>query len=349
MPLERPTLTDLIAQTQADALSRAQLDDPLRRADAMVYARVLAGLIHGIYGYAEFISRQVIPDTAEAEFLDRWARIWLRTPRKPAAAATGSVSFTVQAGAVVPVGTVLQALDGQQYETTADAAGTVPTYSAPVRALIAGAAGNRTTGQSMSLVSPVPGVQPTAVAGELSGGADVELDDALRARLLERISQPPQGGAIADYRAWALEVPGVTRVWVYPAEQGAGTVVVRFVRDADASPIPDAGEVAALQSYLDERRPVTANVIVVAPIAVPLNFTISGLVPDTPAVRAAVQAELADLVRREAAPGAPLLLSRIRAAISSADGELDHNLVLPAADVTVTPGQLLTMGVVTWT
>ncbi len=347
MPLERPTLTQLIAQTQADALARAQIDDPLRRADVMVYARVLAGLIHGIYGLAEWIARQVIPDTAEAEYLGRWASVW-GVARKPAARATGTVQFTVQAGAVIPTGTVLQALDGQQYETTGAATGSVPTSTATVEAVTTGAIGNRTAGQTLTLVSPVAGVQATALASELSGGSDVESDDLLRARLLARISMPPQGGSASDYLAWALAVPGVTRAWVSASELGPGTVVVRFVRDADVSLIPDAGEVAAVQAYIDQRRPVTAAVTVLAPTSAPLNFTVSGLVPDTPALRAAVEAELADLVRREASPGGTLLLSRIRAAISATAGEADHTLVSPSANVVAGAGAITTMGTVTW-
>ena len=347
MPIDRPTLTELIAQTQADALARAQLDDPLRRADALVYSRVLAGLIHGIYGLIDWISKQVIPDTAEKEYLRRWATFWGVAP-KAADFASGTATFTVQAGASIPAGTLVRSLDDQQYETTADAVGVVPTYTAPLRAKVAGAAGNRTAGQTVTLVSPVGGVQTSAIAGALSGGADPEQDDALRARLLARISMPPQGGSRNDYKTWALEVPGVTRAWVSPNELGAGTVVVRFVRDADASLIPDAGEVATVQAYIDERRPITANPTAMAPTEAPLNFTITGLVPDTPTQRAAVEAELADLVRREAEPGGTLLLSRIRAAISSTAGETDYSLLAPVANVVAATGAITTMGVVTW-
>ena len=73
-------------------------------------------------------------------------------------------------------------------------------------------------------------------AGGLAAGSDAETDESLRARVLRRIQKPPQGGAGYDYVAWALEVPGVTRAWVYPAEMGLGTVTVRFVRDLEQVP-----------------------------------------------------------------------------------------------------------------
>lgn len=343
----RPSLSEITQRLRNDVLSRLAADDVLRRADAEVYARVLSGAAHGLYGYIEWLSQQLIYDTAEVEYLERWCSIW-GVSRKPAAVATGSVSFAVQAGAVIPAGTLLQALDGVQYETTADATVSAPTATAPVAAVVPAAAGNRTTGQALSLVSPVLGVQPTATAGALTGGADIEADADLRARLLSRIRQPPHGGAAYDYPAWALEVPGVTRAWVYAQELGLGTVTVRFVRDNDASLIPDAAEVLAVQEYIDARRPVTAQVTVVAPVAVPLAFQISGLVPTTAAVRAAVEAELADLLLRESVPGGTILLSHIRAAISAAAGEDDYVLVSPVANVTNTTGNMSTMGTVTW-
>lgn len=342
----RPTLAELVTRTRADLVSRLSADDILRRADADVYARVLAGLAHGLYGYVDWLANQIIYDTAEAEFLARWASIWGVT-RKPAAVATGSVTFTVATGAVIPSGTLLQALDGVQYQTTADATVTAPTASAPVTALVAAAAGNRSTGQILTLVSPVVGVQSSATAGALVGGADLESDDDLRSRLIDRIQNPPHGGDAHDYVTWALEVPGVTRAWCFPLELGEGTVTVRFVRDDDASLIPDAGEVAAVQAYIDALRPVTAAVTVVAPTAVPLAFSIA-VAPNTAAVKAAVQAELSDLIARESKPGGTIYLSHIRAAISAAVGEDNYTMSAPSADVTNTAGNMTTLGTITW-
>ena len=64
----------------------------------------------------------------------------------------------------------------------------------------------------------------------MTGGVEAENDDDLRARILQRIQNPPMGGAQADYVTWALAVPGVTRAWAAP-EQGIGTITVRFLMD----------------------------------------------------------------------------------------------------------------------
>ena len=104
---------------------------------------------------------------------------------------------------------------------------------------------------------------------------------------------------------------------------------------------------AAVQDYIDERRPVTAQVTVLAPVAVPLALTIA-LTPDTTAVRAAVTAELQDLLRRDAKPGGTILISRIREAISVSAGEQNHVLTVPSVDVTHAAGEMPTLGTITW-
>lgn len=346
----RPTLAELINRTLADTTSRLSADELLRRADAEVLARVLAGASHGLYGYIDWLSRQILPDSSENEWLERHASLWLSEGRKPAAAATGAVSFTGSSGSVVPAGTVLTTAAGIQVVTTADVTLAGGAGTAAAASVIAAAAGNLGAGTPLSLVSPVAGVQSaaTVASGGLTGGADIEDDEALRGRVIARIRQPPQGGCAYDYEAWTLQIEGVTRAWVYAQELGLGTVIVRFVRDDDASLIPDAGEVAAVQAHIDALRPVTAQVTVVAPVAVPLDLTITGLVPDTAAVRAAIEAEVTDLLRREAVPGGTILISRLREAISIAAGEADHELTSPVANVAHAAGELAVLGTITW-
>jgi uncharacterized phage protein gp47/JayE len=347
MAFSRPALPDLIARAVNDMLARLPGSDAtLRRSNLNVLARMHAGVTHGLYGFIDWASRQIIYDTAEIEYLERWSTIW-GVQRLPAAFATGLVTLTGSNGAVIPAGTELQRADGVLYVTDADATITLGSATVPVMAGAAGADGNADSGAGLILTTPVAAVDSAAITGALSGGADAETPAALLSRLLRRIQQPPHGGAKHDYEAWALQVPGVTRVWVSPGELGAGTVVVRFVRDYDDSMIPDAGEVATVQAYIDVRRPVTAQVTVAAPAAVPLDFTIA-VTPNTQAVKDAVEAELADLISREAVPGGTLYLSHIQATISGAAGETNYTLTAPSADVVSAAGQITTMGAITW-
>lgn len=349
MPFQRPTLNEIIERTFSDLTSRLSLKGALlRRSVVGVLARVLAGASHMLHGHLDWIAKQAIPDTAD-EWLPRWASIW-GISRKAAEFSEGEVTFsgTVN-GTAIPAGTVLRRSDDIEYQTTADATLSAGAATAPVQAVTAGSVGNADSGAVLTIVNPIANVNSdaTVAAGGITNGTDVESDDSLRARMLARIQQPPHGGADFDYEAWALEVPGVTRVWVYPLHLGPGTVGITFVRDGDDPIIPDETEVEAVQEYIDERRPVTADAVVFAPVAEELDFEIS-ITPATEAVKAAIQAELADLIEREAEPGGTLYLSRINEAISIAAGEFDHTLVSPTADVVYETGHLATMGEITW-
>lgn len=351
MPFARPTLQQLVDRAAADIQAHLPgADARLRRTALGVIARMHAGGLHGQYGYLDWVARQVIFDTAEAEILDRWASIW-GVSRLAASSAQGSVTFTGTNGEDIPAGTVLVRSDGAEYETDALVTIAAGTATATVTAIVPGAAGNADAGVQVAIETPIPGVDSSATvaAGGLGAGTDTEGDESLRARFLARIQESPHGGAEHDYVAWAKEVAGVTRAWVFPGELGAGTVSVRFVRDNDeGSIIPSAPEVQEVQDYIDERRPATAAVTVVAPIAVPLDFTFTLLEPSTQAVRDAITAELVDLLARDAEPGGTILLSHIREAISIADGEENYTLSSPAADVPHATGELATLGIVTF-
>lgn len=349
MPLSRPSLADLVQRVAADIASRLPgADALLRRSNLGVLGKVLAGVAHGLYGFLAYIARQVIIDTADADYLERWAVIW-GLVRHAAVAAGGTVTFTGVNGTAIPAGTVLQRSDGTQFTTNAPGVIASGSAAIAVTASDPGTDGETAAGSVLVMSAPIAGVasSATVAAGGLSGGSDVESDAALRARLLLRIRRPPQGGSRSDYENWTLEVPGVTRVWVRPLYLGLGTVGILFVRDDDPSIIPDVGEVATVAAYLEERRPVTAELYVLAPTPVALAFTIE-LTPDTADVRAAVIAELTDVLRREAEPGGTILRSHLTEAISLAAGEVDHVLTVPAADVEHDATEMAVMGVVTW-
>lgn len=350
MAFERPTLATLVDQSQADFLSRLTLTGAvLRRAVVHVFARVIAGAVHMLYGLLEFLSRQVFPDSAEAQYLVRLADLY-GLSRKAADYGHGTVTFTGTDDSVIDEGVVLVRGDGNRYEVDAEVTIASGTATADVTALTAGAAPTLTVGEPLALESPITGVSSSATAASsTTDGSDEESDEELRGRLAERMAFAPQGGAAADYPAWAKQVDGVTRAWEYPRELGPGTVTVRFVRDNDSgSIIPSAGEVTEVQDYIDELRPVTADLTVVAPVADTQDFTIS-ITPDTIAIRAAVEAELEDMLRRTVEPGGTMLLSAVELAVGNAEGVTDFTVDSPVADTNYSAGHLPIMGAVTWT
>lgn len=355
MPYDRPTLMELDEALRADIVSRLPGTDPLlRRSYIGALARGMAGGLHELYGFQQWIADQAFPDTAEGPELARWATIWGLT-RVPAAKATGAILVEGTAGTVVPAGTLFRsgAETPQDYET--DAEFTIPaggSGNTNVTAFEAGAAGNLHVMAVLNLVNPIAGLGSQAnVSTALTGGADVETDASLRGRVLARIQDPPRGGTSEDYVFWSLSAHAdVTRAWARPLAGGLGTVTVYFMTDdATTDGIPNAATVTAVNAYIAARRPVTAAVTVAGPTAAPLNFTINNIMPDQMAVRDAVEAELRDLIRRQAEPGGTLLVSHIREAISTAAGETDHELTSPTANVVATATQITTYGMTTFT
>lgn len=344
----RPTLTELIARIQADITAKLpQSDSRLRRNVLNVLARVFAGVMFGLYGLLFSLSK-FLPDEAEGEMLLRWGAI-MGKARIAATTASGTITLSGINGSVVPAGTILARSDGARYATSASATITGGGAVVAVAAQAAGNAGNMVAGQTLAFVSPVGGVTATAVVAVagIAGGADEESEERHRARILERMREQPAGGKATDYVAWAKEVAGVTRAWPYENWAGLGTVKLLFVMDERVDIIPEAGDVANVAAYVGARRPLGAQVTVAAPTAQPLDFTIA-LTPDTAEGRAAVAAELADLIAREAEPAGTLLISHMREAISTAAGESDHVLSAPAGNVTASADAIFTMGTITW-
>jgi uncharacterized phage protein gp47/JayE len=351
MPFARPTFNEILNRVQADINGRLPgADARLRRSVLNVIAYMLSGVAHGLYGFLQFISLQVFPDSAELEYLRRWGRIW-EIPQKPAKKASGKIIVTGNNDAAIPLGRVLQRSDGQSFITTSEGLIREGKATVPVESETAGDKGNTTSRSLLNFVSPPSGIQATATVTDagLNGGAGVESDPDYLARLLARIQCPLHGGSAADYIAWGLEVPGVTRAWLYPLESGISRVTLRFMMDnsyADGIPLPP--DVDHVQAYIEERRPVTAKIQVIAPIAEPVHFEIQLTSNDTPQTRTAVEAELRDLILRDGQPGGTLYLSRINAAISSASGQFDHILFQPTENVRHTLGHIPILGEIAW-
>lgn len=348
MSFARPNLSELIERARGDLESRLPgADARLRHSVLDVLARTHGGTAAGLYGYLDWLAAQLMPDTAEAEHLARWASIW-GIRRKAAIAATATVQATGVDGSVIAAGTQMQRVDGAAYRTVAAATIAAGTADLAVEAAATGPGGDLTVGAKLNLSSAIIGVNAAVTVTEAGeAGFTEESDDDLLARLLSRIRTPPQGGAKSDYVAWALAQPGVTRAWAYPGWMGAGTVGVAFVMDGRDDILPLEADVAAVQAAIEELRPVTAELIVFAPAAQPIDVVIR-VAPDTPEIRASIEAELADMFTRDAEPGGTIHVSRLREAISLSPGEHNHQLDLPDRDQTVAAGTIPMLGEVTF-
>ncbi len=352
MPFIRPTHAELAARNQADleaALPAAAAR--LRHTAEGVLVRLQAMGEAELYGYVDWVAAQAFADTAEAAGLALHAATW-GLARVGATPAEGSVTFTGADGTVVPAGTELRRADGVQVSTDAQSTVAGGTATAAVTATEAGAAGDTAAGTVLALTAPIAGldaaatVAPDGSGGGLTGGADAEDDERLRARLLDRIRQPPHGGAAHDYVAWALAVPGVSHAWVRPLWMGAGSVGVLLLEDGE---IPGQALLDTVAAAIDPVRPVTAEVYVVAPVPAPVDLTIELGAADTPAMRQAVEAALVATFARIAAPGASIKLAELANAVNLTIGEVHYALAdLGVQEIAHAPAELPQLGAITW-
>jgi uncharacterized phage protein gp47/JayE len=343
------------------------LDGLLRNAVLRVLAWVMAGLSYSIYGYVDWIAHEAVPFTATDEYLEAWAAL-VGIYRKDATAASGSAQFNGQPGTVLPSGAMLQRQDGTPYVTTAD--GTIDTTGnmvVPIIASITGSITDSDINTPISIINPVPGINSGGfMPTPASGGADQEIDDELRTRMLIRYREPPQGGAQSDYLDWALEVPGVTRAWIDPNGAGAGTVVVYTmfddVRSADGGfpqgndgvATEDAargtvatGDQLLVAEHLYPLQPVTALVWSVAPDAYAINVHLDFLMPDTVDIRSAITAALDDVFLEVGTVGGIIYPSQLYDAINGTPGVEVFVIGSPQEAVQAPAGALPIMGTLT--
>ncbi|BBQ24643.1 baseplate J/gp47 family protein [Aeromonas sp. WP2-W18-CRE-05] len=344
----RPTLREIIQRVRADVT--AELDDPLRRSDAEVYARAYAGAVHGVNGHIEYLERNLLPDLCDEQWLLRHAGM-KKCPRKEAQPAAGwlrisgvSDGITVSAGAVA----VYQGSTPIQYVATEAATSSGGVLRLPITCSETGYHTNLDDGEGMILSEPVAGLSSSGVADSVQGGTDLESVDDWRARVIDRWFFTPQGGADTDYQVWAEEVPGVTRAWCYRHWMGTGTVGVFLVDDNSEALVPSAAIVAAARQHIEPKAPVAAAELYLLGINIKRVAHRIKVTPDTPEVRAAVTAAMREFYRREGGPEQTIAPSRLSEAISAANGEYKHQLLAPAAEFTTAKGEIVALGTTTW-
>jgi uncharacterized phage protein gp47/JayE len=319
-----------------------------------IMSDAMAALGNLAYLYLDWLAKQLMPDTAEKIWLDRFGVIWLTNAdgskgRKAATFAEGVVLFegTFTTNVIIPIGTVLTSISRLQYQTTTEAIidqGGKGTSNATC--LTAGVAGNLPDGEAFSLTG-YPGVLATC-QGDMGGGVDQETDDQLRERVLFRIQNPPMGGDLSDYVVWALEVPGVTRAWA-ASEMGIGTITVRFLMDdlyPDNHGLPTDADITEVSAYINSKRPVTVkDCFVTAPILFFYDITIVSLTTDTPTVRGAIETSIDTMELAMSKPGQTMYRSWVDEAVSQALGEISHELVFQS-QIMPAPGYMPVIGTI---
>lgn len=351
MPWQRDSLETVVERVKNDIEVTTGFDAHSQGSVYTHLAHVFGAVCHGMYGMIEYYGRQIADDDKDDDILIAEASSY-GIYRIPAAYATGTITITGTIGATITAGAQFKTSDGQYYEVVADHTLAAVSGTVDVVASAAGVDGNQSEGAALQLLSAVAGISnsATVAGGGITGGANIELMSRLRMRLRERKHNPPQGGCDFDYIRWAKAAHAdVTRAWVYAHENGIGSVTVRFVTENLASPIPTLAHVTAVSDYINQVdvRPAGMRALSIeAPTAVPLDLVFTSLTPLNEQVKAAIENEIADWLRRKARPGVTLVLRQLEQIIRAAGADsFDIGLT---ADIPHNIDEFPTLGVTTW-
>lgn len=314
-------------------------------------ARAHATGLYGTHMHLAWNVQQLMPDTAEAEYLIRHSSIW-GVFRRPATKAVGLALFTGTPGTAIPAGLDMRLPGGGLALTAAggviDGAGEV---TIALEAAEGGGLGNTAGGATLPIVTIQAGLDPQAAvldADGMAGGAEEETDEALLARVLVEIREPGHGGARHDYRVWIQNAFAVAKIETVPLWVGPGSVGVVVAMGTAVAPVaPIPAELDAMAAHLDPLRPVTAEVYVVPVVLLPVPLQLA-VEPNTLPNRAALEGAAAAHFAAEAGIGKRFPRSRLSEALSAASGEYAHYIALPPADVVPARDQLPILGAVTW-
>lgn len=328
MPYIVPTFEQTRAKLLRDLKNLRPDVDVGPDSDWYIRATSIASCAEGLYAHQGWIVKQIFPDSADTEYLELHAAL-KGLNRKPAVAASGTVTLTGEAGREAPPGLEAKAADGRMFLTTAAAViGETGTAAVTAAAAVAGVAGNTIAGTTLTLSTAPLGIDSRATVLSMRGGVERETDTELLARLLEIIRRPPAGGNKYDFRRWAMEVPGVTNAFVYPLRRGLGTIDVAVI---SGNGLPSEDILQAVRDHIEDVRPVAGkSSVIFAPterfVAHSIKVALKGL------TLAEAEVSIEDVLQGQfdaLSPGETWIRSQAEALVSNIAGVTDRQILLP--------------------
>jgi uncharacterized phage protein gp47/JayE len=227
-----------------------------------LWLRTLAAAVTDNHAHIDADQNDLMPDTLYGPMQDRWGAI-KKIPRNGATPARKSKALRISGTptTTVPVGLQLAHTSGLLFQVTnADVVGPQDYVDVDVEALSTGSATRLSKDEHLTVQNTPTGLAEDAVLVlDLDeGGEDQEDNGSYQGRILDSFQHPALGGASGDYATWAKQVTDVAQAYEYPRRAGVGTVDLAFLhagRGGDR--IPTAPEVAAVQAYVDTKRPVS--------------------------------------------------------------------------------------------
>lgn len=281
----------------------------------------------------------IFPEWSYGEFLDAHAKT-RGMARKAATAAAGYITISGTQGTEIPVGSIFStaSLNNDDpsitYETTE--AATIPvlgSVSVHIKCTEAGAVGNTGANTVVFMGSRIVGVTGATNPDPITGGTDEEDDASLIARIMEYDATQGESyvGNVADYRRWAMSVPGVGNVTIIPANDDTGLVTI-IVIDSNGDPATE-DLCTAVYNYimspddpLQRLAPINAYLSVEAPTLMEIGIKATVELTEGASIDGVKDAFLEQLINYlpEATTEEEIKITRIGACLSATEGVNDY-------------------------
>ena len=306
----------------------------------------------------EFILPRVIdlifPETSYGSFVDNHAK-GRNLTRRAATPATSTLTITGEPKTVIPEGSLFSTAEVNDKPSvdyaTAEAV-TIPdagSVSVAVECTTTGTIGNTMANTVVLVSSRLKGITSVTNVEPLTGGTERETDASFIERIVEYDKSQGESyiGSVADYKRWAMRVPGVGSATVIPAQDTSGLVTI-IILGSNGDPAtqdlcndvynhimrPDApGErLAPINATIKVEAPATMNLCIKATVVLGENATLES-------VKAAYADKLA-LYLPVALDEGEIKYSRVAAALAATEGADDYTDV----QIGVRVGETVTYG-----
>ena len=318
------------------------------------------------------VLKSLSPVTCEESYLLDYHADGRGLVRRESVNATGYVTVTAKAGLVIPLGYGFSTEADDEgntidfvttEEVTVDSLGNA---KIPIEAAEGGSASNvgvnaivlHTGDETGELLDEIISVTNEEA---VTGGLDEEDDDTLRERIVEydRSHDISYVGNVADYKRWALSVPGVGAVTVIPAKDDSGIIKIILM---DQNGVPASKQIQdAVYDYImrpdsesDRLAPPNAVLEITAPETVVVNISAVVYLREAEIgdvqndLKAALQSYLLNVSSNDSA----VRISAINSILGAVSGIYDYDSVQingVSKNVDLESGQMPVLGTVTIT
>jgi len=313
---------------------------------------IIAKAIYDIYSLLAKVTNQSWVSTATGKWLDLKVRE-VGVKRNPAVKTQLILTFRTPAPAnsniTIPVGTICKSRKdnlGNEYRFITTETGQIAQESTAVNILaeaeLAGKAWNVAGGSITRMVNKISGISLVSnIEPLIREGADGESDEELRQRAILTWETLGLGGTRKAYQAWALSISGVRAVSIlddFPF--GPGTIGVVILGENGT---PSAQLLFDVQTYIDARKPLTADVRVISPVLVDteISLTVTHFVDVDPVLLEAVVRDKIAEFSGTLELGEGLVRARLVQQLMEISGIYNVEIITPTSDIALPANQFL--------